>query len=117
VLGLTCFTSTFHDPGSVTLDEALVRHPTGGAVATWGATGLGLATGHHDLAAGFLENTYGAGQPELGPAILAGKLLLATQNTAPDLLDTFTLLGDPAQRLHLTITPWAHTLYLPVLGR
>ncbi len=117
VLEMTCFTSTFHDPASVTLDEALVRHPSGGAIATWGATGFGVATGHHWLASGFMQSVYSDGQTEIGAAALAGKLALAGTGQNFDLLDTFTLLGDPALPLNTTIIPWAASLLLPVIRR
>lgn len=96
LLEMTCFTGSFQVPGFPTLDEALVRHPEGGAIAAWGSTGLGIATGHHWLAEGFMDSIYGQGAVELGIAVLAGKIHLATTNANLDLIDTFTLLGDPA---------------------
>jgi hypothetical protein len=99
VLEMTCFTGSFQVPGFPTLDESLLRHPGGGAVAVWGSTGLGIATGHHWLAEGFMNSVYKEGQVNLGAATFAGKLHLATTSAYPDLLDTFTLLGDPAMDL------------------
>jgi hypothetical protein len=55
VLEMTCFTGSFQVPGYATLDEALVRHTEGCAVAVWGPTGLGITTGHESLATGFIE--------------------------------------------------------------
>jgi hypothetical protein len=86
-------------PGYATLDEALVRHPLGGAVAAWGPTGLGITTAHESLATGFIETVLQGDGEHLGAAALAGKLKLAAENPAsPDLIDTYTLLGDPATR-------------------
>lgn len=96
VLEMTCFTGSFQVPDFPTLDEDLVRHPDGGAVATWGSTGLGVATGHHWLAEGFMSSIYQSGGSDIGSATLAGKLNLATSGANEDLIDTFTLLGDPA---------------------
>jgi hypothetical protein len=115
-LHLTCLTGTFHSPGLTALDEALLVKANGGAVAVWGPSGLGVATGHDVLANAFLGRVYGNGQPEVGAATLAGKLALAAANTAPDLLDTFTLFGDPATRADLTIDP-GFPVYLPVIRR
>jgi hypothetical protein len=113
VLELTCFTGSFHLPGLPALDEALVRRPDGGAVAVWGPTGLGVARGHLALAQGFLRRVYVDGQDGLGAAALAGKLNLAAEEPiAADLLDTFTLLGDPATRINLT-----SSLFLPLIRR
>jgi len=54
----------------------------------------------------------------LGVGTLAGKLrLVASASSALDLVDTFTLLGDPATRLNLTLLPWPNAVYLPVTQR
>ncbi len=113
LLEMTCFTSYFQRPDMGTLDEALVRYPGGGAVATWGSTGLGLTTGHQALAAGFITAVYHA-NTTLGQAALQGKLQLAG---TPDLVDTYTLLGDPATQLNTTVRPWPVHLYLPAVRR
>lgn len=115
VLEMTCFTGTYHDPASITLDEALLRSPSGGAIAVWGATGFGVATGHRWLASGFMQSVYMDGQPQLGEATLAGKLALAASGQNFDLLDTFILLGDPALSLDTTVIPWDTRLLLPVI--
>jgi hypothetical protein len=86
-------------PGYPTLDEELLRHPGGGAVAVWGPTGLGIATGHHWLAEGFMNTIYEDDISEIGQATVAGKLNLASVGSNLDLIDTFTLLGDPATKL------------------
>jgi hypothetical protein len=105
VLEMTCFTGSFHDPAFATLDESLLRRPDGGAIAAWGATGLGVSTGHVDLADGFLQSVYRSRQSDLGLATLSGKLALAAGGLNLDLLDTFTLLGDPATRLSIVGAP------------
>ena len=115
VVELTCFTASFHDPGGPTLDEALVRRPNGGAVAVWGATGLGVATGHHNLVNGFMQSAYQQRQ-SLGAAALQGKLSVAATGLNLDLIDTFMLLGDPATRLNLTRVP-GFSVFLPLIQR
>jgi len=117
VAEMTCFTGSFHVPDYATLDETLLRHPDGGAVAVWGATGLGVATGHTHLANGFLASLYQQGQAGLGAAALAGKLNLAQSGNYPDLLDTYMLFGDPATQADLTLAPWASAQYLPLIQR
>ena len=114
VVEMTCFTGSFQSPGFATLDEALLRHPQGGAVAAWGPTGLGVATGHESLADGFMASLLEDAQAELGRAILAGKTNLAVQHPYHgDLIDTFTLLGDPATRF---ASPAAlNSTYLPLI--
>jgi hypothetical protein len=117
VLSMTCFTSYFHHPEFPTLDESLLRRNGGGAVATWGATGLGVATGHKLLQAGFYAGLNG-GNTTLGAAVLAGKSELYDPSSFAfdqDLLDTFTLFGDPAMPLNLTYLPFSNRQYVPVL--
>lgn len=90
VLEMTCFTGLFHEASGTTLDESLLRAATGGAVAVWGATGLGIATGHHYLAQGFLASVFQSPAGTIGAATLSGKLALAASaSSALDLLDTF----------------------------
>ena len=118
VLEMTCFTGMYHEAGGITLDESLLRAAGGGAVAAWGATGLGVSTGHQQLAAGFLASVLQGQGGTVGAGTLSGRLaLLSSGSSALDLLDTFTLLGDPATRLNLILVPWAHTGYLPIVQR
>ena len=113
VLEMTCLTGSYHIPDLVTLDEELVRAENGGAVAVWGATGLGVATGHQELASGFFQTVLVDENPVIGQAVLAGKLNL--KNFQQDLLDTFTLLGDPY--LHLNLEIPENRMLLPVVSK
>jgi hypothetical protein len=114
VLEMTCFTGSFQFPddpihsATATLDEEMLRHPGGGAVAVWGSTGLGVSTGHHWLAEGFMKTVYQDGISEIGIATLAGRLNLLSVGTSLDLIDTFNLLGDPATKLARS-----YQIYLP----
>ncbi len=100
-----------------TLDEALLRHPDGGAVAVWGATGLGVGTGHEALASGFFDALLLQNEGRLGTAVLAGKLnLLTNQPANQDLLDTFTLFGDPATQFNTDLWTGLQT-FLPITTR
>lgn len=84
------------------LSEALVRHPDGGAIASWSATGLGLASGHDYLDRGIFEAVFYRDIIELGPATAYAKgYLAASSQFFNDLLDTYTLFGDPATRLNV----------------
>lgn len=113
---MTCFTGAFHRP-EPTLDEALVTRPDAGAVAAWGPTGLGSSTGHSRLSDGFFRAVFSDTVTTVGEATLAGKLNLASSGQNLDLLDTFSLLGDPALRLNRTLEPWAAQVYLPLVRR
>jgi len=116
VVEMSCFTGAFHRPEPV-LDEALVTLPGGGALATWGQTGLGVGTGHSYLAEGFFRAFFAQGVLTPGEAAMAGKMNLAASGLYPELQDTFTLLGDPASRINRTIVPWAQQVFLPFLSK
>ena len=84
------------------LAEELVRRAGVGAVAAFSPTGLGVATGHDLLHHGFYRALFQDGIWKLGPATLAAKLNLYSQDTHHeynDLLQTFTVFGDPALQL------------------
>lgn len=115
MLQLTCFTGSFHDSGLSTLDESLLARANGGAIGVWGATGLGISTGHDALAEGFLTRVYRDRQPDVGAALLTGKLTLASRGQNLDLLDTFTWLGDPATQV--VVRPPTNLLHLPLIRR
>ena len=112
-LSLTCYTGAFHYPPYAPLDERLVIQADGGAVAAWGATGAGVATGHRHLAQGFFDAVFGPAPVTLGAATWGGKLRLFQQApTNRDLIDTYVLLGDPATPLRPYYGP-VHNVYLP----
>jgi len=113
MLSMTCYDGYFHYPGYPSLAESLVRREGGGAIASWSATGLGVASGHDYLDRGLLDAIFKSGITRLGPATVAGKLNLYTKTAGyRDLIDTFGLLGDPALRI-----PLRFRLFLPILGR
>jgi len=101
MLPMTCLEGYYHEAeqGRMSLAEALVRRAKGGAIASWSSSGLGLASGHDYLERGFFISVFYSGLIEMGVATNQGKLYMSTY--APpgkydDLMDTFTLLGDPA---------------------
>jgi hypothetical protein len=116
LLSMTCFTGYFHHPEYGTLDETLVRHQGGGAVASWSPSGLGLLAGHQRLHQGFYRAVSPDSRTRLGHAILAAKLGMHAYTDAYDeLLDTYHLFGDPAMSLDTTVEPWPHLFYLPII--
>jgi hypothetical protein len=115
MLPMTCFDGYFqhHDPAFSSLAESIVRLPNAGALASWSATGLGVATGHDHLNQGFFRAVVQIGIRQIGPATLIAKAnLKANSSFSLDLLDTYNLLGDPASVLALPPIP--HRLYLPL---
>lgn len=102
MLDLTCLTGFFHAAGFESLAEVALQTPGRGAVASWAATGLGVAHGHDYLHQGFYQALFFEDQRLLGQATLAGKMNLFVGDTGGfflDLIDTFVTFGDPALRI------------------
>ena len=117
MLPMTCLEGFYHTPELVSLSEAFVEHPNGGAVASYAPTGLQVQTGHDFLLTGFYKALFVTDTEILGEAILSAKLELynSSNSSVQDLHDTFMLLGDPAMHMHI----WeaTHSMFTPVLSR
>ena len=105
VLSMTCADGFFHFPQLYSsnregLAETIVRSSIGGAIASWSPTGDGLVTGHDLLNRGFFQAYFDYGVDTIGEATLAGKLNLWTSGDELELLDVYTLFGDPALIFH-----------------
>jgi uncharacterized repeat protein (TIGR01451 family) len=100
ILGMTCREGAFYEPRQDALAESVVRLDGRGAVASWSATGFGVATGHHYLNKGFFQAALSDGVRELGAAADTGKVQLFATGYYTDLLETYHLFGDPAMRLN-----------------
>jgi hypothetical protein len=99
---MTCYTSQFQKPSNAgtTLDESLVLHEGGGAVATWGPTGLSVAHGHDKLQTGFYKSLWKPDRPpmtaRMGELVEAGYFeQFATGVCCHDVRRTFLIFGDP----------------------
>jgi len=118
ILEMTCMTSAFQTPTfGGTIDERLVLNPSGGAIAVWGPTGLGVAHGHDTLQRGFLNALWAAPplKAMVGQLTNAGSLELFTKGVCcQDTLATYLLLGDPAMPARVQT---AQRMYLPVVRR
>ncbi len=108
-LPMTCLEGQFHTLLEDGLSETVVRavdsegNPVG-AVASWGPTGLGVATGHTLLYTGFFEAIFHEGILTIGDAILyAKRKLYESDSLFKDLIETYTLYGDPAMRLRVLL--------------
>jgi hypothetical protein len=108
ILSLDCWDGAWYFP-EVTyntssypgLIEELVRSNNSGAVAAFAPSGLGVATGHDELHRGFLEALFVNDEWELGPASYNAKIkYYQNYSSDPYLLHTFTVIGDPALRIH-----------------
>ena len=117
MLPMTCYEGSFHNPQYDALGEVIVRAAGRGAIASWSATGLGVAHGHDYLDRGFLDAVFKNGITSLGGATLAGKLELYRENSSGtfyDLLDTYVLLGDPYTHVAVEAPGMADRIYMPL---
>ena len=119
VLDMTCLTAAFQTPAysKTTLDERLLLHARGGAVAVWGSTGLGVVWGHDRLEAGFSAELWRrpASDVTLGALTAAGYRELFEHGTCcSSAARTFVLLGDPAMKARVYAR---RSLYLPLISR
>lgn len=114
VLAMTCMDGYFLDPNYNSIAEDFIRASNKGAVATWSATGQGVAHGHDYLEKGFFDAVMNDGIRQLGPATIAGKtnLWVNSGGSFHDLIDTYMLFGDPASRL-----PIQFTTFLPFIQK
>ncbi len=103
MLPMTCLEGKFTNPypQSPSVSETIVRATAGGAVASWGPTGLGVAYGHDQLNRGFLDAVFMRGIRELGLATLVAKLRLYGAGYSLEQIQEYTLFGDPALRMHV----------------
>ncbi len=118
LLSLDCLDGFWHyylDPvNNSSLSETMVRLPSGGAVAAFSPTGLGLNDGHDTLAAGFFSSFFNGISWDLAPATLAGKLALYKTGSHFDLLYTYSILGDPALKVQGFVQK---SIFMPILNR
>jgi hypothetical protein len=102
ILSLTCLDGYWLHPLTITqasLMETMLRAPNGGDVASFSPTGLGVATGHDVLQQGFYAAAFDAGVQRFGVATMAAKAQLFAAGHSLDLVNTFTIFGDPALRM------------------
>jgi hypothetical protein len=99
-LSMTCLSSQFSVPAPYhfTLDEHLLLHGNGGAVAVFGPAGLSVAHGHDRLQEGFYAKLWSTPrhQAKLGALTQAAYgAILTSSPCCVDINRTFLLLGDP----------------------
>jgi hypothetical protein len=100
VFSLDCLDGFWiHPITKPSLAEKFLTSASRGAVSVFSPTGLGLATGHDTLADGFYSSIFDNGNWELGPASLSAKLAVYATSYNFDLIDTYTIFGDPALKI------------------
>jgi uncharacterized membrane protein len=101
ILSWTCLDGYWLYPRTdwQSLIETILRAPNSGAVAAFSPTGLGIVDGHDALQKGFYDAIFRDGVQHLGGASIEAKLDLYATGNNYDLINTFTMFGDPALRL------------------
>jgi hypothetical protein len=93
---MTCLVGYFHHPTATSMGEEMLLNPDGGVVAAFVPTSESLASDQTKLASAIYAHLFGDA-PTAGEAIMLGKRDLNVEdNLMQDLIETFTLLGDPA---------------------
>ena len=102
VISMTCFTGYFDNPHGSCLAEEMVRAKNGGAIAFLGDTGLGWLFGDFFFNQEIFNSIFRDDARMLGEIIADAKIRFITQNPGYiDLVEMFTLFGDPALTLGL----------------
>jgi len=119
VLDMTCLTAAFQTPAfsGTTVDERLLLHAGGGAVAVWGSTGLGVVWGHDRLENGFSAELWRRPRSavSIGALTTAGYRDLFENGTCClSAVRTFVLLGDPVMKARIFAR---YSIYLPLINR
>lgn len=123
ILSMDCLDGYWLHPGIIgtpvlhSLIEEMVRADGRGAIAAFSPTGFGVATGHDSLQRGFLDSLLLAGDWRLGAAAQSAKLRLYLTGSHFDLINTYTVFGDPALRIlsshAMSVSPTSASLAAP----
>ncbi len=98
----TCLDGFFLHPQQDSLAEQLLLKKDGGIIAGLVPTGLSLPYNQRKLVTAFFSALFASHTPTVGEAILQAKQSMPVPDEADgEVIETFTLLGDPALRLAL----------------
>jgi hypothetical protein len=97
---MSCLLGFFGHPERQSMSEELLLAEDGGAVAVFAPSSLTLSSDQGPLNRALLRVLLGEGAPTIGLAIMEAKRSVAVETQGQrDVIETFTLLGDPALRL------------------
>ena len=95
VVVMDCLNGYFQDPSLLSLSEALLEAPNGGAVAVFSSSGLTFPDGQHEMSAQLYALIYGTQPIALGDAIKIAK----NSTSDLDVRKTWILFGDPSIKI------------------
>jgi hypothetical protein len=106
VVSATCLNSYYLHPFPYeSMAESFLMNASGGAVAVWSSTGMGDSGGQAALDRGLMEALFNEDNIILGSAVHQAKMSLYQQSgdRYRDLLQTYTLFGDPALKMKIRV--------------
>ena len=92
---MDCLNGYFHDPFLLSLSEALLKAPNGGAVAGFASSGLTFPDGQHEMSQRLYALIYGGPAIALGDAIKDAK----SHTNDIDVRRTWIYFGDPSLKI------------------
>jgi len=118
VITADCLNGFFvHPYTDDTMAEALVRKADGGAIAAWSPTALGWLSHQVILFEEFSRALFSAPVPMLGDVTVTAKRNAFAQGVSSEMIESFTLFGDPALRLRLMAVRGGHLPMIVKGGR
>jgi len=95
VVALNCLNGYFHDVFTLSLAEALLKAPDGGAVAVWASSTLTEPDQQALMGNALFSQLFHSDNPTLGQAVMRAKFAA----TDPDVRKSWILFGDPTMKL------------------
>lgn len=95
VIVMDCLNGYYHDPALVSLADAFLKAPNGGAVAVFASSGLTVTFGQREMELELYWQLYGGAPMALGDAIKIGK----TASSDIDVRRTWIFFGDPSLKI------------------
>ncbi|MCH8291305.1 hypothetical protein IH992_09420 [Candidatus Poribacteria bacterium] len=102
VISMTCFTGYFDNQRGSSLSEGVIKAEDGGAIAFLGNTGLGWLFGDFFFVQEIFDSIFRDDVRIIGEIVADAKIRFLTRNPGYiDIVEMFTLFGDPALALGL----------------
>jgi hypothetical protein len=120
IVSMTCLDGfwDYFSPSPTGVKEAMaevwMRSPNKGATAVFASTGFGFTSGHDVLQNEFLHQVISHKNYRLGSAAFASRLAVYNTGGDWDLVETYTIFGDPAMNI---LQEPVYNLFLPITLR
>jgi hypothetical protein len=101
VVAMDCMNGRFQNPALLSMAEALLCAPNGGAVAMWASSGMCEPEGQTPMNQALYQTLF-AGKALLSPTMTLGEAAMRAKagTTDSDVRRTWIFFGDPSTRLH-----------------